>query len=106
MRVQRHQWIGLRVICRTAAIGKRVTDRSKIAYPSLDAIGRFSNEIDAITILQTSLLQFRFVEEDDIPLTIDTSISVRHRINRRIVLIVASNLIQTKRCQLVFEPVL
>src|ERR1700733_3069668 len=106
MRVERHQWIGLRIICRTTTIGKRVTDRSKITHPSLDAIGRFGNEIDAISVLQTSLLQFRFVEKDDIPLTIDTSISVRHRINRRIVLIVASNRTQPKRFQIVFEAVL
>src|ERR1700691_751523 len=106
MRVERHQWIGLRVICRTTAIGKRVTDRSKIAYPSLDTIGRFSNQIDAITVLQTSLLQFRFVEEDDISLAVDTSISIRHRINRCIVLIVASNRTQPKRFQIIFEAVL
>ena len=57
VRIERHQRIGLGIVGRAAAVGKRIGDHPEIAHHALDAVGRDSDdEVDPVVGLQAALL--------------------------------------------------
>ena len=89
--VQRHQRVGLWIVGGAASHGERVGHELVAAHAPLDAVLVHRDDVDAVAGLEAEPFDLGRAEEDDVALAVDATVAVGHRVERRVVLVVAAH---------------